>query len=229
MSKTMVDREREELEAKKRTAGLLGGLPSIFRDLVDRHTTRFDLRTPWGDGSHVYATDGCIIARIPIAEVPGPTLEMLPDPKLGRWPSAGKMADWGKPYSTEALELPAIEPMEPICPECGGHGYLRVVRCRPCDGAGCDLCEYEGYDFPEECDACDGTGLGIPTASHGDEEEGFFSIGLPNGQRFHRYYLGLLAKHRASAFGLDGDDPKRPLRFTVAGGVEGLLMPVHHY
>jgi hypothetical protein len=179
------------------------GLPAIFRECVAPYTVRYDLTRPWVAGDHVYATDGRILVRVPVAGLAPGTLGPL-------W-NAAAMFDRHPGRYAEPIVLP-----EPGGPE--------STPCAICKGGGQLECDARGAYGPGagplafECPVCDGSGRVI----------NWESTPVADGYALSARFVHLLRRHGAAVhlpLAPDGSTPSDVPAYFVAGPVEGLVMP----
>lgn len=114
-------------------------------------TSRVALLAPFASGAYSYASDGCIMVRVPRREC---------DPEHAKYAAvldtylagpAGEMAPF------PAVDLPPLSAYVPEpCATCAATGWMHTVECRACRGSGmteCPTCHHE-----DACDDCGGTG-----------------------------------------------------------------------
>ncbi len=169
---------------------------------------------PFYRDGYLYATDGRVCVRM---RQDGEDTSGSPNTSTIGWP------DDEHKYGREAVALPQVSiPERVICPECKGK---KVATCSECNGAGeleCPECEHVGLcrdcagTGKTECDECDAHGKARQTSVE--------TIKLASGYGLADHYVALLNKHGAEAY-LPVKLGRNPTYFTVAGGIEGLLMP----
>jgi len=110
------------------------------------HGRKYQIDLPWVLGNFVYATDGRIIARMPIKGLKKPLVQFLRDMTTRCVPNAlpvyvGEFED--KPTKLPKIEDPRIE-----CDTCNGKGYVTTA---------CPICRPGTPDWKPECPGCKGT------------------------------------------------------------------------
>lgn len=137
----------------------------------------YDLSKPFSQAGMAYGTDGSIMCRTTLAEVPLlDSVEKLPAAsELPWWEAQGRWQKWparrlftdGYKYGTK-------------CPVCQGKGgFAPLAKCAPCGGVGtvpftqadiddiawdggcerdCRDCRGTGWQTPNRCDYCESTG-----------------------------------------------------------------------
>jgi hypothetical protein len=201
-------------------ADLFAGLPGIFPCCVDPGCTadvsKVDLSTPWISGDYVYATDGRIMARVPLDAIGAETAEAIRSVGGGPRPPGGRLfREHGVAADPAPLVVPDVGPFVRDCTACAGSGGEITGPCDDCDGSG-----------EHDCGSCGGTGVnGSCVACGGDGKPTYPSAALSDGQKIGGYYLAMIRHFGGTIYQTAGDDPGRPFRFK-AGLAEGLLMPV---
>jgi hypothetical protein len=203
-------------------------LPPIFRSCVAEGCERFSLELPFIRDGMAYATDGIVIVRMAASPE---VVALLPRSPERRIPDAAKM--FALPVEWEGRPTRFRAPKAETCNVCEGRVRLAARGCSRCDGEGevecrecgqdrtCPACDGRGTFGPGQCEWCEGLGLIFAADS--------VAIALRRGFLIGPRYALILAKHGASLYlpsaERDATGEHNPLRF-VAGGVEGLLMPV---
>lgn len=192
-------------------------LPVIFRDCVCDSYTKFCLEYPQQVGDYVYATDGRICVRMPATPA---LVAVLPDIAPKKFPeAAGQSFATRDRWEADPTPLPSMSHLK-RCEDCGGAGVLPRRRCTckmyddedaPCHGKG---------TIPAgPCWECDGTGIDHPL---------MHALTVRPDVDLVPRWLHILAKHGATLYlPREANTPASttPVYFTVAGGVEGVLMP----
>ena len=134
-----------DLIDRVRTASL-AFLPPIFAECVGEYSPKYDLGAPFIDGDRVVATDGKILAQMPIASLGdfAPALRSIlgtmPARKL---PKTENMFS-GTAWSEDGIPLPGNLSGAVPCPQCKQD---RLVRS-----------DTDDYDLWNLCDLCAGSG-----------------------------------------------------------------------
>jgi hypothetical protein len=233
--KTAERKAEERKQAAARLEAVLGSLPPIFASCVNMEVThRLPIAEPFRQGDHVYATNGRIAVRIPLAAAPGAEIAPESDkPKM-----SAIFNDQG-PWQDEPLRLPKVKVQD--CPRCKGSRIQPAGTCPECDGGGEDesaaLCECPHCTGSHDCEMCGGKGS-IPegpcmdcdgTGVAGVGNEGRFVV--PGVHKVSHRYLALLTKHKAKLFApvkvkskIGDREVDSPFRFTVGEWAEGVVM-----
>lgn len=175
---------------------------------------RWSRHLPFHQNGHLCATDGRICVRM--REAGEDTLQSPPVSKAS-WPNDEHQ------YDSTPTVLPTVSiPERTTCRICKGQ---RVAECGECWGKGereCPECEHYGA-----CGECDGTGkiecddCDADGKSRGTPIE---TIEVATGYGLADHYIDVLHRHGAVAY-LPVGLGNKPTYFTVAGGIEGLVMP----
>ncbi len=185
--------------------------------------SRKGITQPWSEGEYSYATNGCILIRVPrLGDVP----ECDEAPKNVDKMFASQESRMGPEHALAALTFTVDEPTQ--CPECKGKG--KVDNCPECYGTGevhfgnlynnyiveCASCGGGGIPHDPKCQVCSGTGkLEVVTPAKVGEAW------------FNATYLQLLKTLPDCKIGAPFPTPISPAYFHFVGG-DGLLMPLHH-
>lgn len=183
---------------------------------------RYAMHAPFRKGEHVYATDGRIMVRVPIAEYPDAvTPDNTPPCEILFTEMEAKGFHAGVPAKAPTGAVPMVG-----CDWCGGTGT--VTECRECKGTGIVECYACGE--VEDCDECDGTGEtqnGNPQpcancGSTGQVRGPISGVVMPHECVIDEVFMRILTKQGATIY-----EPivrTDPARFT-AGCAEGFVMP----
>lgn len=132
---------------------------------------RYDVTKPFAQGGHVIGTDGRILVRTTLADVPGLADERKL-PNIVGMPYWSLKADKWQPWP-RAKYLGTNNRDGGKCPYCDGKGGTINLRpCVPCEGSGyrtigdeyeanCKACKATGWRFDVECEGCKGTGWSL--------------------------------------------------------------------
>lgn len=127
---------------------------------------RYDISKPFAQGGFSLATDGRILLRTSLADVPELSgVRKLPNVAgIPYWKQSGSWRPWPKPSY-----LPGK--WEACCPHCDGKGGHNASPCVACSGCGykplgpsgeyespCSTCRATGWLSAVECDFCNGSG-----------------------------------------------------------------------
>lgn len=177
---------------------------------------RWCRHAPFYRDGYLCATDGRVCIRMRQEGENTPDTPPVCDSKVG-WP------DEKHQYESTPVILPKVSiPERTTCPDCKGN---KVSQCYGCHGRGeqecpeceklgiCRDCDGTGKNECEECDA-DGKARATPVET----------IQLAKGYGLADNYIDLLNRHGAAAY-LPVELKGKPTYFTVAGGIEGLVMP----
>lgn len=181
---------------------------------------RENLARPWTVDEFTYATDGCMLIRVPRIEgVEGNTSA----PNVKKF-----FSEHGHDDGSEWLLIPETKGNELVpCDECGGSG--KYDECQECEGSGkveyendyntygmtCKTCDGSGKAGKgKECELCDGSG----------KMEKVVKIEL-NGVLFNAGYLKLISALPSCQIQVTVSEMHPPAYFRFDGGV-GLLMPM---
>lgn len=182
-------------------------------------TRKAKISTPFSQNSFTYATDGCIIIRIP-RSVADFTRDDCPK-------NVATLLDVPDGWS-EYQALPAKPvPQFYECEKCCGSG--KANKCRECNGAGYIECNL-GHDH--ECENCGGVGF-IQTVQDDESCESCggkgelrrYSIVNIKSQNISEKYLDMLYVLPNCKIAENKTNPLGVLSFIFDGG-DGLLMPV---
>lgn len=172
-------------------------LPPTFPMCCAKESGRYSLGEPWVLRGVAYATDGCVVVRMPV-----PGVADSVHPHNAAYPPIDNLG-WDGPWS--AVDMPSDVPAEAEpeeCPTC----YYGQCRCQCCDEE-------------HKCGKCGGTGKQAIKRVRVPVGDG--KVGIGDG------YARLLVANKASLFVYIGTKKPEghPLRFTTPDGAEGLLMP----
>ena len=171
------------------------------------------LKSPYSKGDYTYASNGCILIKVPrIPDVPE-NVE-APDPEMLEYKEPKK---W---YPVKNIEMPTSAD----CPECQGAG--RNFCCPECHGDG-GICFDNTYNsYFVDCQSCDGSGK----VDFCEECNGTGKRIKPNpiyfnGVTFDQRYLSLLSELPDCEIGLISKTSRTPYRFN---GGTGIIMPMRN-
>ena len=197
-------------------------LPPIFQDCVDEEvgvSRGLSVAFPQPVGDHVVATDGRIMVRVVATPA---ILETIVDIAPKKFPTKAVENFFGPRslHETVPTPLPSLDHLE-RCRECEGVGHRPERRCTGvCDFDDLSPCRGKGTIPAGECYECDGTGI-----------DNLFrhSLELRSDVKLAARYIHLLIKHGATLY-LPVEpntwETTTPVYFTVAGDIEGVLMPM---
>lgn len=190
-------------------------LPAIFSDACGTITKRFDLKTPFPWGDHVYATDGHIMVRCP--NDGGLTLEdgrKVPDPT--RAFACGHV---------ERITVPLPDAVETIpCVWCRRTGSVTGYQCENCGETQEVMHRGKAVEF--DCPDCDGKGvIANPEAVMVSDSPRLYLAAR---------FIGMLGRHGIEAVDIPANptlsrraqgDGREAVTFS-GDGFEGWLMPL---
>jgi len=201
---------------------------NLQRFCADQYDLREHLRAPFRRGEFVYATNGHVLVRVPVADgYDAPVNENAPT----------KLDEMFRCIDAETpawRSLPPVHAVEKCC-RCEGSGRIRVEDCESCDGKG-DF-DRDGYTY--DCQACTGEGIvevGEPAGKMVDCPN-CNGRGHESGQRQNINHnqplpgVGVNVGYLSWLAALPGivcaaqDDTTKAVRFKFDGG-HALLMPM---
>lgn len=198
-------------------------IPAIFDDCCDKESTRYNLATPWVAGGYLYATDGRVACRMPIALLTPEEIEAHPEnlPDGGRRPRVGDLFEPHYERQPQPTPIPADLPPEMApCKWCDGKDS-KHVECDNCDGTGdCD-CD---CGHCHDCGYCDGTGKVVCDGCDGEGSAPNEEVVAVGEAHFKACMLSMFARHGATELFL-GKRPGQDAARAVIGDVEALIMP----